>query len=576
MNGQQNDIVNLPETVRSIEIERLPLPITIYNTLKTSGVHTLEQLADTLKLGCNVLNRSQKEKTKALITNLHLSLNEDEHPDWHRFCELSVLAMLPAQTPIKTDGDILKNVALIIEEILTSDVRDQRKWPVIQYRFGLNGKAIMTHVDLGHAFGGISRQAVEQFEKKHLRELREALINKNYSGKTYLIDDRVTEYIVRIRSVIAAEAAGFLPEDVLIARLIESTGTTVRPDPAALSLLFELFGMSRIKELPKGIPTLWKVGKSFDEKRLRKALEKLEQIFTKDYLPPMEEIELLSKLNRSMGRSEAVSPAELHQILPLCDYVETTSDGEYQARIERIQSRAGQAERLLIEAGEPVDVKVLTDRLNRILTPAGLRKVEYLNFANVMSTDKRFVPEGKGGRRGLKRWSSTTTKTILELMEEALTARSSAASETEILGYVKQRRPVNAKSITTYLSAESRFKKVGFDQWQLTSKKVVESFASVDAIGKAVIEEFDRRGVTEMPFPELLAAVSGRTDVAPNRLRGILRHHPVVNGSRVGSATTTTATLNRNYEVDKPLAKRKRTARLKLFANDPRSLFESC
>ncbi|HRH41029.1 MAG TPA: DNA-directed RNA polymerase subunit alpha C-terminal domain-containing protein, partial [Pyrinomonadaceae bacterium] len=559
------DFFRFPITIRDIPIERFPLSTRIYNTLKRSEINTYEGLVNTLRTRQSLLNKAQKDSVKEIVTNFHLSVDEDGQPDWTDFCERQGIVILPAKVSIETDAKIFRHFNSIIEEILTFAEKDVRKWTIIQYRFGLNGKKVLTLDELGQAFGKITREAVRLVESKSLVELRQTLLEEDYVGKGYRINPRIVEFVQNIREMVTTEQPDFISEQELIQKLTSTFSLSIEEHLSVLRLLFQVFGMSQIKELPEGVPVIWKIDNSFPEAKLRKSLLKINSLLTTDYMPPMDDIELLSKVNRSMGQTESLSMKDLQRYLRFCDSIETTEDGRYQAKFEKISSRVGQAERLLVEAGEPVDVKELVRQFNQRLTAVGLKKVENLNIANIMSTDKRFVSEASSGRRGLKRWNSST-KTILEQMEDALIRFARPATEIEIFEYVKERRPVSRNSIKMYLSNDNRFVEVEFGKWQLASwqNKGIAIAGTKQEIATIVEQEFEKRGINEMPFPEIVEILANKLNLQILQTRAILRHHPIVKSRRLKNAKTI-AILNRNYKAELNKVKTKRNRKETIY-----------
>src|SRR5687767_6759374 len=104
MDDRRIDIYRLPETIRSLPIEQFPLNPRLYGQLKTAVVNTLAQLVEQIKTSNHVINKNQKERVKTIVTDLFSSLDENEIPDWERFCELRQMPMLPRNTSLETDA----------------------------------------------------------------------------------------------------------------------------------------------------------------------------------------------------------------------------------------------------------------------------------------------------------------------------------------------------------------------------------------------------------------------------------------------------------------------------------------
>lgn len=555
------NIFEIPDGVRSIPIERFPLTKRAYKNLANAGIRTFEGLVGTLRTDQIVLPDQQQFDVRAIVVDFHLTLRPDGTPDWPAFFLRRSLPMIPDVSNDATDSELFDGLAKTIKQILVAGSSDDREWQIIQFRFGLNGKKVLTLEELGHAFGRLTRERIRQLEKLSVDELRESLLEENLVGKAYWVNKKLVGLIQRLRDFALNGRPGFVTESELVAGISEEFSLSSGIDLNLLRLLLQLFGMSEIRDLPSGVPTLWRTSADFSEPRLRKALQKLQSILTTDYTEPFERIELLAKLNRALGRFEPLSMDDLYRFVPLCNFIETTDYGRFQAKFEAIRSRSGQAERILVEANQPLDVKEIAKRFNERLLAAGQKKVEILTISNAMTSDKRFVAEAKSGRRGLKHWGGET-KSIIELMVEALSATASPMTDDEIFEYVKSRRPVRRKSIVTYLNTDTRFRSGGFGKWRLAAWGDSDGSAgdSKSEVAGYVEQLFKSRGVTELPFPEVVSHLCACLGVGRRQVRGVLIHHEVVSSRRVEGTNKTIAIYNPNYktQIAVPKPKRKR------------------
>lgn len=464
------DIFKLSDSIRNLPIEGFHLPIPVYNKLKAAGINNLEQLLNPLRAGNELLNKVQKEKVRSTMTSFHLSMGSEGEPDWLAFCEKEGIAVVPQESPVTTDAEIFENLRGTIQEMLTFGDADERKWKTVQYRFALNEKTIMTLDDIGQAFGKITREAVRLIEKKSLAELRNAFLDGNRAGMQYRVDERVTGFVRNLRDLVANSGPDYATESELFAMISDFIGSQIdRRDEALLRLLFCLFEFTQIRELPEALPNVWKLNAAYPEAKLQKALTLVASSLTPDYLPPLDEFELLARVNRKMRRDQAISSQELSRILGLCDLVESTDDGQIQAKFEYIGSRVGQAERLLVEAGKPLSIGELVREMNRRLHAVGQPKLELFHIANVMSSDSRFIAVGKSGLRGLARWENVEVKSIVDVMEDALMSFNRPANAEEVFAYVNERRPASRNSVKIYLDTQKRFLRTGPKEWGLAT-----------------------------------------------------------------------------------------------------------
>lgn len=464
------DTFKLSDYARNFPIEGLHIPVPIYNKLKTGRIKSFEQLLTTVGTGGKLLNTAQKERVRATIRSFQSSLDAHGDPNWSTFCENEGITIIPQSVSLNSDAETLSDLSRTIEEILTFGDSSPKKWSTIQYRFGLNGKTLMTLDEIGQALGKITREAVRLIERKSLIELNNALLQGNFVGKQYRVNERISGFVGSLQELIASSGLDYATESELFAVIGDSVGSRVqhRAEPL-LRLVFSLFGLSQIRELPEALPRVWKTEAKYPEAKLQRALTLVATTLTGDYSPPLDEFELLAKVNRKMRSDQAISAEELSRILGLCDFVETTNDGQIQAKFEHIGSRVGQAERLLVEAGKPLSINELVREMNRRLHAAGQSKLELLNVANVMSSDRRFVAIGSSGLRGLARWENVESRSIVDVMEDALVSINRPANADEVFAYVKERRPASLNSVKIYLDTQERFLRTGPKEWGLTT-----------------------------------------------------------------------------------------------------------
>lgn len=509
------DIFKLDNVNRELPIEALHLPVHIYNKLKTADISSIGHMLPVLRNSADLLNRTQKDRVRAVLTSFHKSIGDDGEPNWAIFCETEQITMLPKRSESSSNVDILANLAMTVEEILTFGDADPKKWPTIQYRFGLKGKSILTLDEIGQAFGKITREAVRQVERKGLFELRSVILDGSFVGRRYRVDERVLSFIKGIGGLIRSSGFDYATESELFALIGNHIDSTVQPShEPALRLLFNLLGFSEIRELPEALPSVWKVNEVYPEAKLQKALTLVATILTGEYLPPIDEFELLAQVNRKMTREQVLSAGELSRLLKLCHFVETTEDGRIQAKFEHIGSRAGQAERLLVEAGNPTSVNELVREMNRRLHAAGRQKVEVLNIANTMSSDKRFVSVGSSGLRGLARWENVEARNIVEVMEDAFVSLNRPAEVGEIFAYVNERRPATLNSIKIYLEMQDRFLRTGRKQWGLSTWAEARRLNVEYKLNKS--PRAPRRKLKATKFDESAAVVKEHLENAPD------------------------------------------------------------
>lgn len=543
------DIFSLPEPLGSLPVETLPLDNRLHSKFISAGVINVKGVVSKLKNGVKLLNSAQKERAMVIVNALAETAVDDE-PNWYRFCEKLSFPILTLGMGPSSNSERLASLARLFEEIFKRN-KDERKWKILQYRFGFNGKKIMTLDDLGKALGNLTRERIRQLEENVLKELKDILLENNYVGKDYRVDEYSARLTKEIKDVVFASGEPFAIENKLISNISAEISVLAERQLPVIHVLFELFGLKEIKDVPHGTPVIWKIDPKYSGKRLLKLITRLYNLFTSDYVPSMDEIEIMAKLNRYLNNDTPLSKYEFQGLLDLADYLEQDNQGRYQAKIECIQSRMGQIERLLHEAGKPVNIKELTRQLNKKLVSFGQKAVTVENIGNQISADKRFVAIGSTGMRALRRWD-LPTETIVEQMENALNLFGRPATAEEIYDHVKSKRHVSFNSVKIYLKNE-KFKSQGYSKWGLASWP--DDSKAKDPIADFVIAEFERLGISEMPYPQIVKAVATKFETDINSARGILRHHSILKSRRREKGGATTAILNRNFRASAKIRK---------------------
>lgn len=556
------DIFRISQNTRDLPIEQFHLPSRVFSKLSDEGIRNFEGLVGALRSGQTVLNKNQKLAVREIVKCFQQSLGADQEPVWHVFWENLGITLIPAETKENLRAEeVLRLLSGTIENILRFYDSDGRKWRTIERRFGLNGTTHLTLDQIGQAFG-LTRERVRQIENACFDELRDVLLNNKYVGKDYHVLPEITDCIGNLFDAITND----LPEFVFESQLMERVQKMLEFDPCEfrneLCVLFSLFGLREIKGISAGSDRIWGAGTVWRKSLLEKTLNRLDALFTEDYVPPMDSFEILVHVNTSMPKGEKLTASDLDAFLPFCDAIELLPDGRYQAKFKCIKLRAGQAERILVEAGAPLHIEEITKQMNKRLQEAKQKGVTVLNIANIMSTEVRFEAVGSSGLRSLSRWKNVEARSILELMEECLVSLGRPASAEEIFDYVSSRRPVSPKSIMMYVDMDARFVESGFRTWGLASwpkQNAVQSWTPSD-VAEFVVEIFKTRKQVELEYSELTAPLAQAIGISVAQARGILRHNPVLSTRRVNSSGLTFAKVNSHYRSDlsKPRSPRKR------------------
>jgi hypothetical protein len=524
----------LPKKIQELPICLLHLPKRVCSSLQKAGVTTIGQLSD---LGDSSLSDisgigpKSEQSIKRAQQSLAASLDEDGL-DWFQLWENLGIQVIPEGVDTTTpDQEILAELPLIIKRVL-EQVPDHRFWNIIQRRFGLMGASVLTLEELGVAFG-LTRERVRQLEVRALDELRDALIDEEYTGKEYRVHPRVVETIRSLGQIASDEAKRVLRESELFRRIQERYEVVPSSVKPSLFLVLELAGIRRLSLDREGLESVWGILSLKDARKVKWGVEKLDALLTEDFASPMDPIDILVHLNKEASRNRRFSLDELEWLVRICSSVEEYSPGFYWGEFARLTGRPNQVERILIESGEPVHINDITREINYRLARAERRTVDPRNLVNQMSGDERFVPIGRSGEWGLSSWSFNT-ENILELMKRCLMVRNEPATIDEIYAYVSERRPVRRSSIESYLTFLDDFARVDRDRWGLGTWSETKNARTWNPEQVAIFVEqiFKRNNSRKIEYGILKQALIAEAQVSPKQAQGMLNVNPVVDTER--------------------------------------------
>jgi hypothetical protein len=575
----------IQEQISAIPFGGLHLKLRTARLLEEHGLATIGDLFLLVNTNFETIKGISPTAAKDIRERLLVfedSLRDGGQPDWIQFWESSNIEILPKNQPIKSSPqEILKALPKTIKEILTFENGSDKHWRTIERRFGLEGAGILTLEEIGQAFGGLTRERIRQVERDSLKDLKDVLLENRYAGKKYHVQPGIINVIRALFESIAHDAKDFVLETELLRRVQPVVGEDLTSDIKTLRLLFEIFGLYRIDLETYESTPIWGQGTNEQRDTLSIALGTIDHLLTQDQLGPMDEFDILVKVNSRLPKGKKTDAYQLHRLLELCGSVEKRSDGMFQGKFEFLKTRSAQAERILLDADEPLHINELARRMNVQLVNSGRKKVNVLNIANIMSSDERFIPIGSSGLRGLKKWEHLESGNILDLMEQALISLNRPATEEELYDYIAARRPVKLGSIKIYLNSKPLFAKAGYGRWGLASWKETQDALvwSPVQVADFVAQLFKTHGVQELEFKIVTKALMTGAKVSKSQALGLLVHNPVVSSRRQLKPFKIFAIFNPNYRSQltdkKPRFKRKSETQFQRAEKTVRAMFEA-
>lgn len=318
---------------------------------------------------------------------------------------------------------------------------DERGYPILKHRYGLEGAPTYTLDEIGN-FYGISRERARQLEKRAKDRLGAALTGKDDLGEVSVPEPFREEAQELLREL---SSLGALAHDSAIRGLIISRyGPAAAQCDGNLTLLLEVLGLKPIPPdyvgLPAGGARVWtSEGGASDFKKLKPITSFLRR-YLREQVRSVSEFELTVELNRTL-RSPAQGP-DVRLALKICPDVEPVGEDEYRIRFNELASLASKAGRLLAEAGQPLHYKDLAREISRLALAERLPRLRQTAALRAqLSASPDFKAVGRSGKWALASWEHVRVESIAELMQDALAAHGRSLSLEEVFDHVRQGRP---------------------------------------------------------------------------------------------------------------------------------------
>ena len=473
--------------------------------------------------------------------------------NWKEFWKCQGIQLIPETINENISiNEILIKIPCIIQQMLLKEFNnDERYWIIIQRRFQLESSEILTLQEIGDGFG-ITRERVRQLFEIAFDKLYKAFIENSFYGADYRVVPEIIEPIMEICQLILSDIVEPILESELLSLIEDQFNVSINDCKPAIIFLFQLCGLDSCSFQNSNIVPVWGFFRPKEKRRLIKAIEEVNKLLTAEIPRPIRDFDVLRQMNKRFDCDGTFNLHEIRKIISLCSTVERTDTNLIQGKIQFIKGRGNQAERIFLEEGGQQKLIEVYRKLNQIIVTYGLKKTSYRNFQNQIVSDGRFMSIGKSGMWGLKSMVSLESRSILELMEEALIKNNTPLSEEAIFNYVNKKRPgtVKENSIKMYLQFEDIFTKIN-NKWGLSYWQESKETINWDPIKVAefVKKFFQNRKTNEVDYKKLKSALMEATSFSDRQVQGMLNVNPVIS-TIVNNSKTRIVIFNKDYEED--------------------------
>ncbi len=309
-----------------------------------------------------------------------------------------------------------------------------------------------------------SRQTRALIRDEFLRMLREAIFHDDYAGCHFRFRE---EFVAPLR--LLKEALSGAGRRALTYGDWEKVLWDVwRMQPEELGeledLLLSLMGR-QILRLGRGRNAAIVIPRQRSTSRFKVALQTTDRLLRTQHPGGRSETQLLEELHAAgvanLDREELRAVTET-----MTDVERDARTGRLRVRIEGLRRMSDQLERILLERKMPMGGHALAEELSglkrNIASKRGARHVRA-----AMSNDKRFKPIGRTGVWALAVWDHVETRTVGDIVADALRRSPKPMAEAKICSLVLASREVKKDSIGRMLREDSRFRRIAPLTWQL-------------------------------------------------------------------------------------------------------------
>lgn len=346
----------------------------------------------------------------------------------------------------------------------------ERDWSILQLRFGLDGGGRKTLQAVGDRHG-LTREAVRLVQVKAFDRVRDSLSGTAMLNRGQQIHPDVVESLATFEHLFARVRVSPMREDRLEAWCRDILGedavrTDREPEPI-VEMLAKLHGVVVVSMDRARLLDVWIRDDRATVAAVRQRVQRVHDVlFLKPSTGPMTDVELAEAVNAKVRRGSRLSPEAVGEYAELCSAVERLPDGGFIGRDAVVQSKF-RAERILIEAGEPLHVAEIARRFNLETAQHGRKPIPGEQASAMMSANPHVVPLGRSGYWAHVDWRQYSTEPIADLIATCLREHDRPMTREAIFEWVSARRPLSSSSVTTYLGMDSRFLRLADGAWSL-------------------------------------------------------------------------------------------------------------
>ena len=525
-------MLTIKESIAKIPLYQLNISTRAFNQLCSVDIRTVEQFVYAIRNDSQALPLLSPNTIR--ITTKHLEVlskhADQNNPNWIEYSRKLEIPIIPLNhISDSSSNTIFEEIPGVIEKILD----DERRWYIVERRFGFNNSTKLTLQDLGETFSGITRQRIDQISDTALKKLKAVLITQRFNGEKCRVHPEILKFVKKIIDLLIEYASSGILESQIIKQICESFELDITKAKPVLLLLFELADFNSIDFSDSNLTSVW--GKfSKKESRIYKILiPKVDKLVTVDTVHPQKEFDVLRLINRAEPKHLKFTITEIRNAIRLCNTVEMLEDGSCWGKFEYLRGRGNQVERLLIEISKPLSIDKIVREINHRLIDSNHRKANRRNVVNQLSIDKRFDCIGKSGHWRLKTWEHIDTANIIDLMEECLIKKNKPATVKEIYEYVVDRRPadtVEMHSITAYLATKKEvFAKHDRLNWKLTRWNEPDGeLWGLDQVASFVNSLFKKNKTKILEYKIVKQALMASAGITAKQANGMLNINPIV------------------------------------------------
>lgn len=376
---------------------------------------------------------------------------------------------------IEIPSEILGDLPLFdmwFTKTLTDFLKLKNDYKVIQCRFGLNEYSPLTLDEIGMILEPpVTRERVRQIEKRALDNLSKLIHGETQSGMQLRKD--IVELLHNYKNGLG-RLGKIVNEHEIVNHAIEFFSEININIPLLRLLLILLGYKSIVLETDVASHRIAWALNDFETKKIQDAISAISNYLRKVAIAKtLDEIKLA--INKDRKAEKRFGDYEFRLAISLSFDIENVGKDKFQIRYQKLSSITDKVYRILYNADESMHLRQIARILNKEAFKHGeTSNVTPHHVGSRLCSDSRFGSLGRSGEWFLVEWKRFSTEFILKLMENALHSVGEPLSAKAIYDFVHQKRPVEKKAIVSYLGQDSRFVRVGIDQyalrdWGLTS-----------------------------------------------------------------------------------------------------------